>query len=36
MPARAETTRPAENAAVVADADQPVSVVIADSATGKA
>lgn len=36
IPASADTTSPAENAAVVTDADQPVSAVIDDSATGKA
>ena len=36
IPASAETTRPAENAAVAAVADQPVSAVIEAKATGKA
>jgi hypothetical protein len=36
MPTMAETTSPAENAALAAEDDQPVSAVIADSATGKA
>lgn len=36
MPTTAETTNPAENAALAPAADQPVSAVMAESATGKA
>ncbi len=36
IPARAETSSAAENAAVVAAWDQPVSLVIAGLRTGKA
>ncbi|GGV44620.1 hypothetical protein GCM10010293_51840 [Streptomyces griseoflavus] len=36
IPARAETTRPGENAAVVAPAGQPVAAVICGLRTGKA
>ena len=36
MPARAEVTRPAENAAVTAGADQPVSAVISGERIGNA